>query len=52
MFYIIFAIIAVVFDIVLGTSIKGVGYGPIYFIYVIAVFLPGLAVLVRRLHDV
>ena len=52
LFNMIFAIVAVVLDNVIGTAIEGVGYGPIYGLYVLAVFLPGLAVAVRRLHDV
>ncbi len=28
------------------------GYGPIYFLYALSVFIPSLAVVVRRLHDV
>jgi len=52
LFNMIFAIVAVILDNVLGTAIEGVGYGPIYGLYVLAVFLPGLAVSVRRLHDV
>lgn len=52
LFNMIFAIVAVILDNVFGTAIEGVGYGPIYGLYILAVFLPGLAVSVRRLHDV
>ena len=52
LFNMIFAIVAVVLDNVFGTAIEGVGYGLIYGLYVLAVLLPGLAVAVRRLHDV
>lgn len=52
LFNLIFAIVAVILDNVLGTAIEGSGYGLIYIVYVLAVFLPGLAVAVRRLHDV
>jgi uncharacterized membrane protein YhaH (DUF805 family) len=52
LFNMIFAIVAVVLDNILGTAIEGVGYGPIYGLYVLAVLVPGLAVAVRRLHDV
>ena len=31
---------------------EGTGYGPLYGIYALAVLIPGLAVAVRRLHDV
>jgi uncharacterized membrane protein YhaH (DUF805 family) len=52
LFNMIFAIVAVVLDNILGTAIEGVGYGPIYGLYVLALLVPGLAVAVRRLHDV
>jgi uncharacterized membrane protein YhaH (DUF805 family) len=52
LFNVIFVTVAIVLDNVLGIAIKNTGYGPIYFLYVLAVFLPGLAVSVRRLHDV
>ena len=52
LFNMIFAIIAMVLDNVLGLAIEGVGYGPIRILLVLAVFLPALGVLVRRLHDV
>jgi hypothetical protein len=39
-------------DNVLGIAIEGVGYGPLYGLYALAVLIPGLAVSVRRLHDV
>ena len=52
LFNIIFAVIAAILDNVLGITIKDVGYGPIYLIYVLAVFIPGLAVAIRRLHDI
>ena len=51
LFNMIFAIVAVVLDNVLGVAMIGVGYGPIYGLYMLAVFIPGLAVTVRRLHD-
>lgn len=52
LFNIIFAIIAMIIDNIIGTALNGVGYGMIYILYAIAMFLPGLAVAVRRLHDV
>jgi uncharacterized membrane protein YhaH (DUF805 family) len=52
LFNVIFGIAALVVDIVLGTTIEGGGYGLIYGLYVLAVLIPGLAVTVRRLHDV
>lgn len=52
LFYLIFAIVAAVLDNVLGIAVAAIGYGPIYGILSLALLLPSLAVLVRRLHDV
>jgi uncharacterized membrane protein YhaH (DUF805 family) len=52
LFSTIFAILATILDNVLGIAIEGIGYGPIYILYALAMFVPGLAVFVRRLHDV
>jgi uncharacterized membrane protein YhaH (DUF805 family) len=52
LFNAIFAVIAMVLDNVLGIAMKEISYGPIYGLYVLAMFLPGLAVAVRRLHDI
>lgn len=56
LFNIIFAIVAMVLDNVLGTTFKIEGttipYGYIYLLYALVVIIPGLAVAVRRLHDV
>jgi len=60
LFNMIFALVAMGIDNVLGTTFwhskMGYGvslpYGYIYLLYVLAVFIPGLAVAVRRLHDV
>jgi len=52
LFNIIFLIIAIILDNILGTAIEDSGYGLFYFLYVLAVLIPGLAVSVRRLHDV
>ena len=51
LFGMIFAIIAMILDNVLGIAIEGLGYGPIYLLLQLAMFLPGLGVLFRRLHD-
>jgi uncharacterized membrane protein YhaH (DUF805 family) len=51
LFNVLFAIAAAILDNLLGLSF-GVGYGPIYLLYALAVLIPGLAVLVRRLHDI
>ena len=52
LFNIIFAFVAMILDNALGTAIEGSGYGLIYILYTLAVLLPGIAVSVRRLHDV
>ncbi len=51
LFQIIFAVIAIIIDNVLGITIKDIGYGPIYLLYALATLIPGIAVSVRRLHD-
>lgn len=51
LFNIIFGILASLLDNKLGTELGDFGYGLIYIIYSLAVFIPGLAVMVRRLHD-
>lgn len=48
----ILAVVAMVIDNVAGINFDPIPYGPIYILYALAVFLPGLAVSVRRLHDV
>ena len=61
LFNIIISIVALILDNVIGTTISlhdnaygaiPMPYGYIYILYVLAVFIPGLAVTVRRLHDV
>ena len=52
LFNMIFAIVAMILDNILGIAIEDVGYGPLYGLYVLAILIPGLAVVVRRLHDV
>jgi len=60
LFNFIFAIIAGILDTLVGSSftietINGpvqTGYGFIYMIYTLAMFVPGLSVAVRRLHDI
>lgn len=56
LFNVIFGIIAMVIDNILGTKFQigsqSLPYGYIYLLYSLAVFVPGLAVSVRRLHDV
>ncbi len=60
LFNVIFAIIAMVLDSMLGSTFKidtmngslNLPYGYIYLLYVLVLLLPGLAVAVRRLHDI
>lgn len=53
LFNMIFAIIATVLDNLLGLRFnEQIPYGFIYLMYALATFIPGLAVMVRRLHDV
>jgi uncharacterized membrane protein YhaH (DUF805 family) len=59
LFNMIFLIVIAILDNVLGTTFKmetGYGsqalpYGWLYMIYALAIIIPGLAVCVRRLHD-
>jgi uncharacterized membrane protein YhaH (DUF805 family) len=46
------SVIALFIDDMLGTVEPTTGQGLVYGIYSLAVFIPGLAVSVRRLHDV
>ena len=48
---IIFAITATLLDNLFGITFGKIPYGPLYALYGLAVFIPALAVLVRRLHD-
>ena len=48
----IIAVIAMIIDNVAGINFGQIPYGPVYVLYALAVFIPGLAVSVRRLHDV
>jgi uncharacterized membrane protein YhaH (DUF805 family) len=52
LFTAIFEIIAILFDNALGNTTEDLGYGLILSLYLLAIILPGLAVSVRRLHDV
>ncbi len=49
---IIILIIASILDNALGLTLGALPYGAFYCLYGLAVFIPGLAVAVRRLHDV
>jgi uncharacterized membrane protein YhaH (DUF805 family) len=57
LFNMIFAAVATVIDNILGTKFELSGgislpYGYVYLIYALATIIPGLAVGVRRLHDI
>lgn len=52
LFNVIFGIVAMILDNILGIAMEGIGYGPIYGLYLLALIIPGLAVAVRRLHDI
>lgn len=51
LFTVLFAIAAMVLDSVIGFNFGILPYGILYLLYVLATLVPGLAVLVRRLHD-
>jgi uncharacterized membrane protein YhaH (DUF805 family) len=51
LFNMIFALIIIFLDNLLGLTVEGLPYGYLYFVYVLFVFIPNLAVAVRRLHD-
>lgn len=52
LFSMIFTIVAMILDNILGITAEGKEYGLFYILYVLAVFIPSLAVSIRRLHDV
>ena len=56
LFNFIFVIVAMILDNILGLTFKVAGqsmfYGWLYLAYCLAVFIPNLAVCVRRLHDI
>jgi uncharacterized membrane protein YhaH (DUF805 family) len=49
---IIFALLASLLDYFFGIVYPLVGYGPLYIAYALFVLVPGIAVTVRRLHDI
>lgn len=51
LFNMIFAICAMLLDNLLGLNFEPIPYGWFYVLYALAVLVPGLAVAVRRLHD-
>jgi uncharacterized membrane protein YhaH (DUF805 family) len=52
LFYVIFAVAAIIVDNVLGLASPETGYGPLYGILVLGHIIPSLAAGVRRMHDV
>ncbi|ODS29627.1 MAG: Inner membrane protein YhaH [Candidatus Scalindua rubra] len=60
LFNMIFAIVAMVADNILGTDFTvgegyyavSMGYGWIYLLYTLAMIIPALSVFVRRMHDI
>ena len=52
LFNMIFAFAAIFLDNIIGTASPESGYGIFYGLYALVLFIPGLAVTVRRLHDV
>jgi uncharacterized membrane protein YhaH (DUF805 family) len=51
LFNVIFAVCAMILDNILGTTLDPLPYGAVYLLYALVMFVPGLAVTVRRLHD-
>jgi uncharacterized membrane protein YhaH (DUF805 family) len=51
LFHLVATLIAMGLDSALGIAFDPLPYGPVYFIYYIAILIPSLAVAVRRLHD-
>ena len=51
LFVAIVAIVASIIDSILFSTSVGTGAGPVYLISSLALFLPGLSVWIRRLHD-
>jgi uncharacterized membrane protein YhaH (DUF805 family) len=52
LFNFLFIIVAMILDNILGLTVGDLPYGVFYILFVLAVLIPGLAVSVRRLHDV
>src|ERR1700728_3670159 len=58
LFNVMFAIVAMIIDNLIGDTFKNpitgdsMYYGYVYILYALFVLIPGLAVMVRRLHDV
>jgi uncharacterized membrane protein YhaH (DUF805 family) len=52
LFNVLITIVLIAIDLKTGTSGRGVGIGLLTTLYFLAVFVPSLAVMVRRLHDI
>lgn len=52
LFNLLFGVPACVLDNVFGLDFANLFYGPFYLLYGLFVFIPNLAVSVRRLHDI
>lgn len=52
LFNVIFSIVAVVIDNMLGLANDNTGYGVLSGLYSLAIILPSLAIEIRRLHDI
>jgi len=52
LFSFLFVVLAMAIDLVAGLTIDHQFFGITYILYVLFAFVPGLAVTVRRLHDV
>lgn len=52
LFNMIFGVVALVLDSLLGSASKGSVYGLFYSLFSLAILLPTWAVTVRRLHDI
>ena len=48
----LFSMLAAFLDRMFGITWGEVGYGPLYVVYGLIVLIPGLAVIIRRLHDI
>ena len=52
LFNTIFTLVAIALDNILGITLQGTPYGLLYLLYALIVFIPSLALAIRRLHDV
>jgi uncharacterized membrane protein YhaH (DUF805 family) len=52
LFNLLFIAAAGIIDRVTGLANEMTGIGPVYSLYVLAVFIPSIAVSIRRLHDI